>query len=216
MRLARSVRLSALLQNAMCIVYPEAGGCLSGVRLECAPGWAQSQSRPTTPRPAAGQRLGRAAQMPGRQPKRQPKGKVPSCACLEPAREIRSLGGLQRRSPHDGGTACLTGPSELKPLSLTMELLIKQEKHASLPPQFRKSPPRKEGLGVLQASIRPHSQHVRVQAGVGPVPRISRVAVMHAVIDWDAEDVLHLSIYLQRPPGARCCTAMTSAVSYDL
>ena len=48
------------------------------------------------------------------------------------------------------------------------------------------------------------------------MPRISRVAVMHAVIHWDAEDVLHFSIYLQRPPGTRQCTAIMSAISYDL
>ena len=112
--------------------------------------------------------------------------------------------------------ACLTGPFELKPSSLTKELLGQQAKHASLHPLFRKTPPGKEGLGILQLSIRPHSQHVRVYAGVGPVPRISRVAVMHAVIDWDAEDVLHLSIYSQRPPGTCHCTAITSAISYDL
>ena len=51
---------------------------------------------------------------------------------------------------------------------------------------------------------------LRVHAGVGPVPRISRVAVMHAIIDWDAKDVLHLSAHLQRH-----CTA-TSAISHGL
>ena len=100
---------------------------------------------------------------------------------------------------------------KLKLLSFTMELLVQQER---MPAHHHScaSHVRRKTIWYPSSESTAQSTQSRVHAGMGPAPAIGCVDLLHAVINRDAQDVLHLSIYYQRPPGTRHRTAITRHV----